>query len=376
VKRELERIEVPGEHEARERAWSVLQAAFSAREPVPRPTRRLRPALVLAGALAIVAAAVSAPGRAVIDEIREVVGVERAQPALFSLPTGGRLLVSSDAGVWIVQRDGSRRLLGSYREASWSPFGRFIVATKTNELAALEPEGDVRWTLARRDVRAPRWTGSEADTRIAYLTTSRVHVVPGDGTGDADAGGPAARVAPAWRPGAGFTLTYVDTLGRVSVHDLDSGLGSWSAGPGSPLSPPFRASRKLEWSSDGKRLLLLTRTKLVLFGPRSSTPLAVRSELLVDAAFRPGTRQLAVVRMRGGASELLVGNRVLFRGTGRFRDLAWSPDGRWLLVTWPTADQWVFVRVEGSRKLVAVSGITEQFGGGVFPRVAGWCCTR
>jgi hypothetical protein len=376
VKRELERIEVPGEHEARERAWSVVQAAFWAREPVARPARRLRPVLVLAAALAVLAAALSAPGRAVIDEIREVVGVERAQPALFSLPTGGRLLVSSDAGVWVVQQDGSRRLLGSYREASWSPFGRFVVAAKENELAALELDGDVRWTLARRDVRSPRWAGSESDTRIAYLTTSRVHVVPGDGTGDADVGGPSARVAPAWRPGAGFTLTYIDTLGRVSVYDLDSGLGPWSAGPGSPLSRPFRAPRKLEWSNDGKRLLLLTRTKLVQFGPRSSTPLSVRTERLVDATFRPGSRELAVIRTRRGVSELLVRNRVLFRGTGRFTDVAWSPDGRWLLVTWPTADQWVFVRAAGSRKLIAVSGITEQFGGGSFPGVAGWCCAR
>jgi hypothetical protein len=65
---------------------------------------------------------------------------------------------------------------------------------------------------------------------------------------------------------------------------------------------------------------------------------------------------------------------VVFRGTGEFRDTARTPDGRWLLVTWPTADQWVFVRLSGGRKIVAVSGITEQFGGGAFPRIAGWCC--
>ena len=70
----------------------------------------------------------------------------------------------------------------------------------------------------------------------------------------------------------------------------------------------------------------------------------------------------------------MAGGRVVFRGTGEFRDVARSPDGRWLLVTWPTADQWVFVRTDGRRKIEAVSGITRQFGGGSFPRIAGWCC--
>ncbi len=118
MRRELERIEIPGEHEARERTWTVVSAAFVERQPVERPTRRLRPVLVLAGALAVVAAALSAPGRAVLDEIREAVGVERSQPALFSLPSKGDLLVASDAGVWVVREDGSRRLLGDYREAT------------------------------------------------------------------------------------------------------------------------------------------------------------------------------------------------------------------------------------------------------------------
>ena len=112
MRRELERIELPDEHDARERAWSVVQSAFAERQPVERPSRRLRPAVALAVVLAAVAAAFSAPGQAVIDDLREAVGVERAQPALFSLPSSGKLLVASDAGVWVVQQDGSKRLLG------------------------------------------------------------------------------------------------------------------------------------------------------------------------------------------------------------------------------------------------------------------------
>ena len=164
MKHELESIEIPGEHEARERSWSVLESAFREREPVEHDRRRLRLLVVVALAVAVRAAVLSPPGQAVLDEIRETVGIERAQPALFSLPAAGRLLVASDAGVWVVHQDGSRRLLGPYPEASWSPYGRFVVAARENELAALEPDGEVRWTLARPRVRSPRWTGTRSRT--------------------------------------------------------------------------------------------------------------------------------------------------------------------------------------------------------------------
>ena len=37
-------------------------------------------------------------------------------------------------------------------------------------------------------------------------------------------------------------------------------------------------------------------------------------------------------------------DRVLFRADGRFSRLRFSPSGRWLLVAWPLADQWVYLR--------------------------------
>src|SRR5438132_716904 len=119
---------------------------------------------------------------------------------LFSLPAPGRLLVSGSGGTWIVNRDGSRRRLGSYRDAAWSPHGLFVAATRPNELLALDTKGNVRWTLPRRSPRFPAWTGTRADTRIAYLAGGKLHVVAGDGTGD-HAIGPAAAVPPVWLPG-------------------------------------------------------------------------------------------------------------------------------------------------------------------------------
>ena len=314
------------------------------------------------------AAVASPPGRALLGSVREAVGVEHAQRALFALPAEGRLLVVSSGGPWIVQPDGSRRRLGDWREASWSPFGRFVVAASNDELAALDPEGHVRWSLARPRVRFPRWGGSRTDTRIAYLSGSRLHVVAGDGTGDVDQnGGPAAaRVAPAWRPGPRHVLAYATTRGRVYVLDTEAGSLLWR-------SAPYPRPRVLAWSPDGTRLLLVTQDKVVVFrgGPRPARMLWIRG--VVGAAFAPRGSAIALARARDVLLLTAKPTRV-FAGAGPFTGIAWSPDARWLLVPWPAADQWVFVRVEGAHRIRAVSNVAHQFDG--FPRVETWCCAR
>ncbi len=370
LRRRLERVEIPDEHDTRVRAWEVVERAFAEREPGRRRTPA-RPLLALVAAAAVIAAVASPPGRALLGSVREAIGVERAEPALFSLPTGGRLLVSSDAGAWIVQRDGSRRLLGPYREASWSPRGLYVVASGGDELTAVDPKGTVRWKLARRDVRLPRWGGRELDTRIAYLAGSRLHVVAGDGTGDVDAGGmpAAARVAPAWWHARRHVLAYADTRGRVAVYDADAGALRFRTGRiGDVLG--------LEWSSRA-RLLIVGRNALTVYGAQGQRVWRVRLPGIVAARFSPDGRRIAVLRRQ----DVLVldvhrprGRRTVFAGSGAFRELAWSPDGDWLLVGWPAADQWVFIRVTRARRIRAVSDVSAQFGGGGFPRVEGWCC--
>lgn len=303
MKRELERIEIPGEREARERAWAVVETAFAEREPVER-RRSWKPVAALAVGLAVLAGLLSPPGRAVLDEIREVVGVQKTQPALFSLPTGGRLLVTSDAGAWVVDRDGSKRLLGAYREASWSPFGAFVVATKPNELVALEPDGHVRWSLARPDVRLPRWGGTRTDTRIAYFSDGVLRVVAGDGRGDRVVDERAALRAPEWRPGN--VLVYARRDASVRAVNVDTG----AAVPGQRFSRPVTVSRRV---------------------------------LPSGAQVGEATR---------------------------------SPDGRWVVVAWPEADQLVFFRTTaGAQRVWAVSDISAQFRSRTFPRIAGWCCS-
>lgn len=359
--------ETPVPEGAEERAWEVARAAYEARDPAPARRRSpLRPALALAAAVAAAGVLASPPGWSLIHSIRVAVGVKEAQTELFSLPAPGRLLVVSQRGLWVVQRDGSRRLLGGYRDAAWSPHGLYLAATRPDEVVALDPKGQVRWTLPRPGARFPSWTGSFTDTRIAYVAAGRLHVVAGDGTGD-HALGPAATVAPAWRPGGGRVLAYATPRG-LAVYDADRAAVLWSA-RGRPV--------RLEWSSDGARLLARGPVGLQVFDARGRVvaeddPSDATHD--ADAAFVPGTHRVAVIRVHGAQSDLfdLATGRTLFRGTGAFGQVVAAPDGRWLLVTWPTADQWVFVRAAGAPRIRAVAGIIRQLGPGV--RVAGWCC--
>jgi len=336
VKRELERIEIPGEHDARVRAWEVVSAAYAERDPAPRRTPFLRPLLATALVAVVVAAAVTPPGRAVVASVRRAVGVEAADEALFRLPGGGRLLVASSSGAWVVGADGSQRRLGDYSDAAWSPFGRYVAATREHELVALEPDGDVRWKLARPDVAAPSWGGTRLDTRVAYVSGGELHVVTGDGRTDVILGA-AAPVRPAWRPGSGFVLAYADARGRVVVYDVRARR---------VLARRRASPRRIAWS--GERLLL-------------------------DAAVS-GQGSVATIRRVGSRSELRVDGGLRFSGTGTFTSATWSPDARWILVSWSEPDQWLFVSASGRRRVRAAAGIARQFDSTTPPRVVGWCC--
>ena len=358
MKRELERIEIPGEHDARVRSWEVVRAAYAEREPQPRRVPFLRPLLAAAVLAALVAAALSPPGRAVVDSVRKAIGVESADEALFSLPAPGRLLVSSDAGVWVVSPDGSKRRLGDYRESSWSPFGRFVVAAGDDQLAALEPDGDPRWKLARPGARLPRWGGTRTDTRIAYLSGRSVRVVGGDGRGDRLLARNALDVAPAWRPRVRHVLA-VATRAGVVVFDTTTGRRIWVI--------KGLLARRIAWSADGTRLVALTAQGYTLIGSNRRV-IEERRVPATQAAFAPSGQSLAL--LLGG--QLLVDGVRRFVGSGTFTGLAWSPDSRWLLVSWREPDQWLFVSAKGPRRVRAVANVSRQFDSQTLPTIEGW----
>jgi hypothetical protein len=367
----------PGEREAGERSWEVVRSAFEERTPAPR-RRDWRPIVAIAAAAAVVAAALSPPGLAVLDSLRDAVGgEENAKPALFSLPTSGRLLVNSEQGAWVVQRDGSKRLLPGYRDASWSPHGRFLAAVHGQELRALEPDGDVHWSVARPEVELPRWSNAGGgDERIAYLAAPALRVIGGDGRGDRVLARNVARVAAAWRPRS-HVLAYVDDADRVVVVDADRGRRQWSA---RAQQPPVA----LEWSPTGRYLLARGPSTITIFGADGRgrlDPLAPPAAPVLDAAFAPSADALAFVQRARGQSVLWFYPRLrpdgtaasrVFAGAGTLERVVWSPDGRWLLLGWPSADEWLFIRSAKVRKVVPVAGIGEAFGAET--QIAGWCC--
>jgi hypothetical protein len=413
---QLRRLEAPDERGAEARGWRVVAAARAGAAAGPaaaeRRGRSRRRALQAALAVGLVAILVSPAGASVRHWVADRVepGVEHARPVLTSLPAHGSLLVQSARGTWVVHPDGAKRLLGDYGESSWSPHGLFVVATDGHELAALKPDGTVRWTLDRPGrVHLARWNGPDG-YRIAYLDGRGLRVVDGDGSDDRPLAGSAAAVAPAWRPGPDHVLAFARRDGAVAALGADSGARLFETGPGPrPIS--------LQWTVGD--LLVVRPGALALFdgrgrlrwhwaapagttirgatvaprgasvsaeAPGASGPGAIGGTGK-PAALR-GTRIAAVLRdSDGGGSRLLVVGpgrppRTLFAGPGRFAAAQWSPGGDRLLLPWPSADQWLFLDPSGGAgKLDAVGNVAGQFAPGAagpaaFPSVAGWCCSR
>jgi hypothetical protein len=385
---------LPEAVEAEHRGLALIERAYAERRPAQRPVLP-RLGLALATAAVIAALLLSPAGAAVRSWIDDVftAGVRNAQPALTEVPGGGRLLVESPRGPWVVQPDGSRRLLGRYDEASWSPHGLFVAAAAGRTLNAIEPDGTPHWSVsAAGTVRDPRW--SPSGFRIAYRAGASLHAIRADGTGDRLIGR-AAPVAPIWFPLGVHLLAYVDARGQLRIVEPDTArtLASAAAAPGVTA---------LSWSADGRVLLELTPRGLWLrhlhldkladrirLGAPRRVPLPPAA-IVRAAAFAPHRDTVATVLERhAGADEprseaLLIDAhggppRRLFAVSGHLNQLTWSPDGRRLLLAWPTADQWLFLPVGGRGHLQAIGNIASVFspgnrGGAPFTQVEGWCC--
>jgi hypothetical protein len=372
----------PSEREAGERSWHVVRAAWAARTPLPRPHRSRGRLVAIAFALVILAAILSPPGLAVLGSIRDAVrGEQNAKPALFSLPSPGRLLVQSSRGAWVVQSDGSKRLLAGYRDASWSPHGLYLAAVQDHELRALEPNGKVHWSLARGSaIRFPVWSDATRPCcRIAYLAGQTLRVVNGDGTGDHLVAAHVANAAPVWRPRT-HQLAYVESSGRVRVVNADTlhTVAAWRRG----------TPEQLAWSADGRLVAARTREHPIFvlrpdgtFVEGMSTASLAPGNPFTAFAFGPRAGTLAVVSHNPVTNRSVVSIDALFGGTeqtvfsgpGLFDGVNWSPNGRWLVLHWVDADQLLFIRIGSARKLPkAVANIAADFGANAM--LSGWCC--
>ncbi|MEA2360011.1 MAG: hypothetical protein QOI62_3271 [Solirubrobacteraceae bacterium] len=378
----LERAEIPDAEGAQGRAWAALSEAHAARVPRrrSRAPRRRSPRV---GAVALAALLLLAAAVAVAAEpphwVRQVLDGTPAhrRSSLGPLPAG-RLLVSSPRGTWIVRADGTRTRLGPWTDATWSPRGLYVAAWRGRELSAVAPDGRVAWTLAAPGVvRDVRW--SPDGFRIAYRHDDALAVIAGDGTAPRRLAAPVGAVAPAWRPGEPHTLAWVDAHGRVAVADVDAGVPVWGS-----AAPVGADVRELQWSADGHRLLARGPSRVVVLDIHGNRVWRMRLPrgARVDAAvWAPRGPRLALVVRVGPVSRVEVlassavtptAGRAVLAVRGTLASLAWSPDGRTLVVRRREADQWLLAPADGRGAATAIGAVSRRFEG--VPTVRGWCC--
>jgi hypothetical protein len=385
LERALHAAAPPDEGPARERARRTVLAAASrpiARRPLVAGRRSRAVALLAAALLAIAGGgALTRPGQAVgewlgqrlVPEAPKRPPVPRPAPrpqAGLALPGGGRLLVHSGRGLWIVSASGARTPLGAWATGAWSPHGWHVAVASGRTLAALTPDGSVRW---RRTLPAavadPSWAPD--GTHVAYRAGPSLHLIWGNGLNDVALHGRAAAAAPAWRPSDPHTVAWARADGTVIVEDADTGLVLWH----------HRASgvRHLSWSADGRRLLIAGSRRGAIFDLATGTARRLplhRGEELTAAAFAPrGNRLALAVRDPAAGStkvRLLGEGSTLVRAPLRLSGLEWSPDARWLLAGWPSGDQWLLIPASGGPEVRGITAVARRFGARTRP--LGWCC--
>jgi hypothetical protein len=215
-------------------------------------------------------------------------------------------------------------------------------------------------------VSLPRWSPGDG-FYVAYRSGRDLRIVYGNGEHDVKAGDRMANVAPAWRPTTDRTLAWAAIDGTVTVEDALTAKVLWT----------FAATRvrSLAWSADGRRLLIAGRRTYTIHdlatGARETTRLPTGGTLLA-AAFAPTGTRLALAAYRSDHTEVRVGGETVLRAQGRLTDLDWSPDSRWLLAGWTSADHWLLVRASAHARDATVSGVRHRFG--PTARTHGWCC--
>lgn len=416
LNRALRDAPIPEASDAEERGRRIVEAAYAERRRSERGGLENRwpwPRLVLPLGLATVIAALllTPAGATVRDWVDEAIsnGAPRPEPTLAKIPGGGKLLVQTGEGPWVVEPDGSRRLLGDYESASWSPHGLFVVAAKGRTMTAVEPDGTLRWSTTSgkrvafpgRRIATPIW--SPSGEQIAYRSGFDLRVIAGDGTEDRllagsiaadtppDAMVSPAYVTPAWDPTGADALAYVTGAGRLRILDSETGAVLTAA-------PALDRITWLDWADEGRRILEASpgtlRLRPVLPAGNPTRPALGKSRRLpmppgasvVDAALAPDRPLVAASvthwKKHGTYSEILIFRpgrkpQSLLSVPGSLGQVLWSPNGRRVLAAWPGAGQWLFLPLDGGRGR-AIANITRAFSPGgqptSFPMIEGWCC--
>jgi hypothetical protein len=386
------RLQAPNvaDADAEQRAWAVIRSAYRPRM-APRRHRRWRiivPALACAVAIAAIAVvSASAPREALARWIRQAIGYS-AQPhprtMLAGLPGAGQLLINAPNGPWIVHGDGSRRYLGPYTAAAWSPHSLYVVAWRGATLAALDPHGHPHWRLTSDGrITVARW--SPDGYRIAYIAGRALNIVAGDGSDQHQLDRNVDPVAPAWEPrtGQAHHIAFANRSGDIELRAADTGALLWRV-------TPRAAPQQLLWSPDGTHLVAVSAHRLTVYTARGrliATTTVQSGDVLRAAAFaKPNRLAVILSHVNQTADTVILTNadrqglrqapRILITVPEQITGLAWSPGQHWLLASSPSADQWIFIHATPPTRLTAIGRIASQFRRGTpsdgSPELAGW----
>ena len=222
MRKELERIEIPGEHEARERSWAVVRSAFAEREPTA-------------------AATVVEAGRCDRAGARRRRGApEPARPRSPRRDPRGRRGRAGAAGALLAAGSGSAARLsrlrapGSSSATARSGCSAAIAKHPGRRSAASSsrPGRTSSWRSSRTATSAGRSRGrtcaSRAGAARAPTRGSRTSRTAGSASSPATARATACSIRrprtgrPRWLSGPGHRLAYARRDGSIRVVDVDT----------------------------------------------------------------------------------------------------------------------------------------------------------
>jgi hypothetical protein len=252
-----------------------------------------------------------------------------------------------------------------------------VAAVRGRTLAALDLRGRVRWSVQRPfALGQPVWAPD--GLTIAYRSGDGLRAVAADGTEDRFLAGPMGAAAPAWLDER--TLVWADRQGRVRTVDVITRREGWRSRAGTAPRTIVVASNRVLAVSDGAVRVLLRRD-----GRLALLRAAPRAETFVGAAAHG--KRLALVRYdaRHGLSHIELASATTAGADGRETPSlpgrvgapTFSPDGRWLLLGWRVADEWLFLSTPTAGRVAAVGSVGKRLapispGRWAFPRVIGW----